>query len=176
MLHLRDAFPKEVLEVLGKDAAALNCHAVVLNINHGHNREIMKRCRKLEEYSIFIARIRKYLSEKMPIQQAIDLAVDERIKEVILEKILRENREEVCSMLLTEYDEQAHIENEKKIAREEGRSEGRSEGREEGIQQGENLLSALVRHLKRDGRLDDLDLISDEKARRRLYEEYHLTD
>ena len=172
VLHLRDAFPKEVLEVLGKDAAALNCHALVLNINHGHNREIMKRCRKLEEYSIFIARIRKYLSEKMPIQQAIDLAVDECIKEGILEKILRENREEVCSMLLTEYDEQAHIENEKKIARE----EGRSEGREEGIQQGENLLSALVRHLKRDGRLDDLDLISDEKARRRLYEEYHLTD
>ena len=41
----------------------------------------------------------------MPIKKAIDTAVDECIKEGILEKILRENREEVCSVLLTEYDE-----------------------------------------------------------------------
>ena len=63
-------------------------------------------------------------------------------------------------MLLTEYDEQAHIESEKKIAREEG----------------ENLLATLVACLIRDGRMDDLDLISDEEARRRLYREYHLAD
>lgn len=87
-------------------------------------------------------------------------------------------------MLLTEYDEQAHIENEKEIAREEGLQQGIEQGIEQGlrqgigqgIQQGEGRLSTLVGYLKRDGRINDLDLIADEKARRRLYEEYHLTD
>ena len=184
VLHLYDSFPREILKALGRDGAALNCHAVVININYGHNQEIMKRCRKLEEYSIFVEKIRDNTSRQMPIREAIDRAVDECIKEGILEKILRENREEVCSMLLTEYDEQAHIESEKKIAREEGKEEGKEEGRmlgiQEGIgvgiQQGENLLSTLVAYLKKDGRMDDLDLILDEEARRRLYREYHLAD
>ena len=184
VLHLYDSFPREILKALGRDGAALHCHAVVININYGHNQEIMKRCRKLEEYSIFVEKIRDNTSRQMPIREAIDRAVDECIKEGILEKILRENREEVCSMLLTEYDEQAHIESEKKIAREEGKEEGKEEGRmlgiQEGIgvgiQQGENLLSTLVAYLKKDGRMDDLDLILDEEARRRLYREYHLAD
>ena len=180
VLHLYDSFPREILKALGRDGAALHCHAVVININYGHNQEIMKRCRKLEEYSVFVEKIRDNTSRQMPIREAIDRAVDECIKEGILEKILRENCEEVCSMLLTEYDEQAHIESEKKIAREEGKEEGRMLGIQEGIgvgiQQGENLLSTLVAYLKKDGRMDDLDLILDEEARRRLYREYHLAD
>ena len=164
ILHLCDSFPKEIMEVFGEDAAALNCHAVVLNINYGHNRKIMKKCRKLEEYSIFIDRIREKLNEKMPLREAIDHAVDACIKDGILEKILRENREEVCSMLLTEYDERAHIENEKRISE------------EEGIEKGEDLMAALITCLKRDGRMDDLDLISDKEARQQLYKEYHLKD
>lgn len=80
-----------------------------------------RNCRRLEEYSLFIGKVRENLKEKTSIREAIDRAVDECIKKGILERILRENREEVCSMLLTEYDEQAHIESEKEIAREEGR-------------------------------------------------------
>ena len=172
VLHLYDSFPREILEALGRDGAALHCHAVVLNINYGNNREIMKRCRKLEEYSIFIEKIRNNTNRKMPIREAIDRAVDECIKEGILEKILRENREEVCSMLLTEYDEQAHIESEKRIAREEGKIEGITKGREEG----ENLLASLVECLERDGRLQDLKLLTDKKSREQLYREYNLSD
>ena len=74
--------------------AALDCHAEVLNINYGHNRAIMKKCRKSEEYSIFIGRVREKLNQKMSMKEAIDRAVDECIKAGILEKILRENREE----------------------------------------------------------------------------------
>ncbi len=47
---------------------------------------------------------------------------------------------------------------------------------QKGMQEGENLLATLVGLLKRDGRLSDLDHISDEESRKRLYKEYHLID
>ncbi len=109
-------------KLIGSEAA-LDCRAVILNINIGHNKKIMQRCRKLEEYAIFISKIRTYRKRNYSIEKAIDMAVDECIREGVLETILRENREEVCSMLLTEYDEQAHIESEREIAKEEGREE-----------------------------------------------------
>ena len=123
MLYLHEAFPTG----MPSDEAALDCRAVILNINIGHNKKIMQRCRKLEEYAIFISKIRSYRKRNYSIEKAIDMAVDDCINEGVLETILRENREEVCSMLLTEYDEQAHIENEREIAKEEGREEGREE-------------------------------------------------
>lgn len=56
-------------------------------------------------------------------------------------------------MLLTQYDEQAHIEYEKEISYEEGKAEGREEGREEGRTEG--LVIGTIRtyqklNLKRD--------------------------
>ncbi len=117
MLYLHESFP----EGMSQNEAALDCRAVILNINIGHNKKIMEKCRKLEEYAIFIGKIRSYRKRHYSIEKAIDLTVDDCIKEGILAEILRTNREEVCSMLLTEYDEQAHIENEREIAKEEGR-------------------------------------------------------
>lgn len=118
-LHLSDAFP----ESGSREAAALQCSAVVLNINMGHQSDLMTKCRKLKEYAIFIGKVREYLDQGAIIQEAVNQAVDDCIKNGILAKILQENREEVCSMLLTEYDEQAHIESEREIAIEEGRLE-----------------------------------------------------
>ena len=79
-------------------------------------------------------------------------------------------------MLLSEYDELAHIENEKKISEEEGIEKGLREGHKKGVKEGEELMAELVTCLKKDGRLNELDLIKDEKARQRLYKEYHLKD
>ena len=116
IFYLHESFP----ETMSPKDAALDCRAVILNINIGHNKKIMKKCRKLEEYAIFIGKIREYTDRNYPIEKAIDMALEECIREGILESILRAHREEVCSMLLTEYDEQAHIENEREIAKEEG--------------------------------------------------------
>ena len=44
VFHLHSAFP----EGMNREIAAIDCHAVVLNINYGQNREIMRKCRKLE--------------------------------------------------------------------------------------------------------------------------------
>ncbi len=48
------------------------------------------------------------------------------------------------------------------------------EGMQQGIQQGESLLVTLVSYLNRDGRLSELDRISDEEERKQLYKEYNL--
>ena len=132
-LKLSDAFPTWS----NKENAALECRAVVLNVNLGYNKEVMDKCKKLKEYAQFIARVRFYMEVGNNVEEAIDKATDECINEGILEQILRDNRGEVRSMLLTQYDEQAHIEYEKEISYEEGRAEGREEGREEGRVEGE---------------------------------------
>lgn len=83
MLELQDAFPKWA----NKENAALNCKAVVLNINLGYNKEVMEKCKKLKEYAQYIARVRKYLEAKYDIEAAIDKATDECIAEGIKEGI-----------------------------------------------------------------------------------------
>ncbi|MBQ8822531.1 MAG: hypothetical protein IJZ82_07805, partial [Lachnospiraceae bacterium] len=89
----------------------------------------------------------------------------------ILEEILRNHREEVRSMVLTEYDEQAHIKNEREIALEEGRAEGRKEGRAEG----ENVAMQLMQCLLEAGRTEDAKRITkDTEYRKKLFEEYGL--
>ena len=53
--------------------------------------------------------------------------------------------------------------------------EERQEGRQEGRREGESRLTTLLRLLKADGRLQDLELaIDDEKTREKLYQEYHI--
>jgi len=116
ILELSDAFPSWSQ----KENAALNCKAVVLNINLGYNKEVMEKCKKLKEYAQYVARVRAFLDAGFDIETAIDKATDECITEGILEQILRDNRGEVRSMLLTQYDEQAHIEYEKELSFEEG--------------------------------------------------------
>lgn len=58
----------------------------------------------------------------------------------------------------------------------EGLQQGMLQGIQQGVAQGENLLATLIRFLKRDGRLNELDRISDEEARKQLYREYNLID
>lgn len=101
-LKLSDLFIKT-----GKaEEPALECTAVVLNINLGHNRELMERCRTLKEYSQFIAMIRKFTAEGMTFEEAVECAVDQCIEQGILADILRKNKSEVIEMILTEYNEE----------------------------------------------------------------------
>ena len=171
LLQLHEAFPV----CSNREEAALQCHAVVLNINLGYNSDIMEKCRKLKEYASFIACVRENLAQGKEIRQAIDDAVETCIRNGILEEILRNNREEVCSMLLTEYDEQAHIESEREIALKEGEAIGRAAGREEGLKEGELRLANLMQLLIDSGRTDDMNrALVDLEYREQLYQENHL--
>ena len=72
------------------------------------SKKIMESCRSLMEYSYFVQKVKDY-SQKHERDIAIELAVDECIKENILKEILIKNRSEVVDMLLTEYDEEKRI-------------------------------------------------------------------
>lgn len=121
--------------------------------------EFRKQCRKLEEYSLFIGEVRKYQETERDILSAINLAVDACIKKGILADILRDNREEVCAMLLREYNEQAHIDSEKQIAMEEG----------------EKRVNQLIILLTEQGRNDDIiKAAQDKEYQKKLFEEFNL--
>ena len=119
-LCLSDAF----LPIAGKKPC-LECEILMLNINIGHNKQIMEQCRVLYEYAVFIGKVRSYTAQGIKLKAAIARTADECMKEGILADLLKKNRAEVCNMLLREYDEAAHIANEKKISFEDGLEDGR---------------------------------------------------
>lgn len=116
-----------------------------LNINHGHNKELMDKCRPLADYSYFIAEIRKNL-ETMSMEQAVTVAVDTCIKKDILRDFLLEQKAEVIAMSIYEYNEE-YV---KKTFHDEGYDEGRSAGLTEGELRGKavNLIANIESLIK----------------------------
>lgn len=84
----------------------IECRMRMVNINQGHNRELMEKCRRLWEYSEFIGQVKANLRLGLDISKAINKAMDECQSRGILADILNRCRTEVYDMLLTEYDEQ----------------------------------------------------------------------
>ena len=139
--------------------AALECRAVVLNINEGYNVEIMKKCRTLADYSAFVQKIREYQKEGFDSPKAVALAIDYCIENDILADVLRRNRGEVTDMILTVYNEKLH----NRTLREEGRQEGA------------RRINALHKRLLDDNRLDDLKRSTeDPEYQELLLKEYKL--
>lgn len=141
-LHLSDAFIQSDHEH-GKPC--LECTARVYNINYGHNKELMKRCRTLEEYSIFISRISGYVREDVPLRNAIDTAVQDCIRDHILRDFLLKHRAEVVGMLLEEFDMEEYIRMERRDSYADGLEDGLSKGEAIGLSKGE----AIGKHSER---------------------------
>ena len=76
---------------------ALECTALVLNVNYGQNKELMERCKTLKEYAQFIAIVRRNLAQGMKHQEAVEQAIDECIQNDILAEILRRNSLQIKS-------------------------------------------------------------------------------
>lgn len=117
-LCLSDSFLKQ-----DETGYALECTAVLLNINYGHNKEVMKNCRKLYEYVCLVEEIRVALKEGLKLASAVDQAVETCIGSGILEDFLRKHRAEVKDMILSEYDKELHIKCEKELSFLEGKRE-----------------------------------------------------
>ena len=86
-------------------------------------------------------------------------------------------------MLLTEYDEERHIENERRIAADEayargaewGREAGLAEGEKKGLAEGEKLFGELTNLLLKASRIEDLQRAAEDKEyRQKLYREFGL--
>ena len=105
-----------------------NLELVVIqyNINNLADCTLMDRCEPLREYSEFIGCIRSNL-KTMEKGDAVDSAIDYCIRNGILKDFLTNNRNEVRSMSLFEFDAEEHEKAIKQIAYEEGEARGRAE-------------------------------------------------
>lgn len=119
--HLSEAFenlsgePKLELEVL------------TLNINEGHNKELMEQCQTLKEYAQYVHCVRKYAKE-LELSEAVEHAVDECIQKGILSEFLRANKAEVISMSIFEYDKEEEERKLRKAEYEAGVADGFATG------------------------------------------------
>ena len=107
----------------------------MININYGHNKELLEKCKPLFEYSFFVDRIRYHVNdfkktgEEYTLEDAIEKAIKDLPEEFEILEFILKNREEVKAMCLFEYDEEWHIKHERAEAKKEGREEGRKEER-----------------------------------------------
>ena len=108
----------------------------VLNVNEGHNAELMQHCNTLNEYAQYVAKVRHYAAD-MSLDQAVERAVDECVREGILAEFLTRNRNEVISMSIFEYDKELEEKKLRKAEYEAGFSEGEKYGHETGFSEGE---------------------------------------
>ena len=131
---LSDAFSKK------QEKPELELIVTVLNINAGNNAEILGKCKTLREYMQYIERVRGYAAQ-MPIQEAVERAITECIREDILADFLKRNRAEAMKVSIYEYNEEQHL----ATVRSEGYEDGLSDGLERGISQGivQSILELL---------------------------------
>ena len=113
----------------------LELKVILLNINEGHNKELMEHCQILKEYAIYVARVRKYAAE-MKLEDAVNKAIEECIKEGVLADFLQKNRSEVKMWSILEYDQEVEEKKLRKAEYEAGLETGRSEGITIGKNQG----------------------------------------
>ena len=133
-----------------KSASCLEFTATVLNINTGHNPQILEQCHLLYEYARFLEIVRLYLKDSSyNTAEAIDLAATECINNGILTDFLLKHRSEVINVLLTEYDADLHLKETYEDGFAEGHEAGLAEGHEAGLAEGheaglaEGLLSGI---------------------------------
>ena len=150
-MFLSEAFQKPDKDV----PPAVECRVKMLNINRGHNSELMKGCRRLREYAEFIGRIQDNIRDGQTVRDAVNEAMDTCQRLGILSDLLGRCRTEVLNMLLAEYNEKETMEYIRKEQRQIGREEGKLLGK-----------SALVLAL-----LEDIGRIPD-GLRRHIQEEH----
>ncbi len=104
-LRLSDAFELE------DKSGDFEWTAEVININPNKNESLVKSCKPMYDYVRLVGRISANKKTGMKIEQAVNEAVDWAIAENFLEGFVREQKEEIIGMYLTEYNEERAIRN-----------------------------------------------------------------
>ena len=125
----------------------LELKVLMLNVNEGHNKDLMEQCQTLKEYAIYVARVRKYASA-LNLNDAVERAITECIKEGILVDFLRKNRSEVKMVSILEYDKEWEEKKLRKAEYEAGKEEGKNEGIEIGR---EEAMAEMIHNMIKSG-------------------------
>lgn len=157
ILRLSDAFENREKE------SSIELTVRMININYGHNKELMEKCRVLKEYAEFVDIARRYSTEGKSVQEALDTAIDYCIDHNILSDFLRKYRAEVLGMLLEEFDVDKY---ERSI---------KAEGIAIGLQQGTERANKLTSLLIEQNRIADLTRSAKDSAyQEKLFREFDL--
>lgn len=124
-LRLSDAF--------AKPSRTLECVVEVVNVNAGHNRDLMEACPTLRGYAHLVAVGRANVEAGMSPGDAVDAAVEDCIARGMLREFLLKHRAEVKDMLLTEYNQERHERDMRDYWSERGREEGIAQGRRDAL-------------------------------------------
>lgn len=125
-MKLSDAYEVAEAEI------CLELKVLMLNINPGYNQKLMKDCKTLRDYMDYVERVRTY-TKVMSLEDAVEQAILECIKDNILADVLRNHRAEVKNVSIFEYDEEQHMRQVREEGVEEGLTKGIVEGKIEAI-------------------------------------------
>ena len=129
LLKLSDSFTQKHNEY------ALELSVKVVNINYDKASEILKRCKPLKQYSLFVDAVRRNIAVDK--EHGFEKAIKECIQNDILREYLQRKSKEVLNMLIGEYDYDTDI----AVQREESFDMGRSEGsHQKALETAKNLL------------------------------------
>ncbi len=117
------------LYAVKEEVPKLEMEILMLNVNQGHNPELMEACHTLWEYAEYTGRVRKYAKDQ-PIAEAVERAITECIREGVLKEFLEKNRREAKNVSIYEYDQEKHIRQEREEAWEAGEKAGVRKGEE----------------------------------------------
>ena len=113
-----------------EETPELELTVCVLNINKGYNHAILEQCRLLSEYVQYVDKVRTY-ARNMPLDEAVEQAVTESLRQGILSDFLTKYRREAIQMSIFEYDE----EKEMRLMRQAEQKYWMQEGIQQGVQQ-----------------------------------------
>ena len=101
-LRLSDAYmaADESLSAFG----GLELTVRIVNINPGHNDELLLKSKTLDEYSTFVERVKSNARRRYNLNDAVNEAVDWCLTHGVLEAFLMEHGSEVRNMLMTEFN------------------------------------------------------------------------
>ena len=145
-MRLSDCFIKSD-EDNEKDMLELVCR--VYNINEGHNKELLDKCKWLSDYMVFIDKVREYHKnhDDEELYQDIEKAIDYCIKNNILKDFLKERRTEVLDMTAVDYTYERRMILNYNEGKEEGIKEGIKDGR--ALEHKELLLEKISKKLSK---------------------------
>ena len=116
LLKLSDSFTQT------HDEYALELSVKVVNINYDKTNEILKLCKPLKQYSLFVDAVRRNIAVDK--EHGFEKAIKECIQNDILREYLQRKSKEVLNMLRGEYDYDTDI----AVQRDESFDMGRLEG------------------------------------------------
>ena len=101
ILKLSDSFPKG-------SKSDVEVKVRMININSDANKKLMKVCKPLGEYALFIDNIRKGAKD-YTLSKSIDKAIQKMPDNYEIKSLIIKHQAEVKSMLITEYNEVAEM-------------------------------------------------------------------